>query len=126
MPLHGWDKRAMCHVLVIEDEWFIAQHIADLAEDAGATSVVIASTEHEAVEAAHVHKPAIILSDVNLFEGTGPMAVSTIVGEHGPIPVIFITATPEDCRSCGPPNVVLQKPVNRTAVVEAFRQLAPV
>lgn len=113
----------MCHVLVIEDEWFISEYISELASEAGATSTSIAVTEREAVQAAREHAPDIILSDVNLLEGTGPCAVATILGEQGPTPVIFITATPRECEPCDPPSVVLPKPINRMAVIEAFRQL---
>lgn len=113
----------MCHVLVIEDEWFISEYISELASEAGATSTSIAVTEQEAVLAAREQVPAIILSDVNLLEGTGPSAVATILDEQGPIPVIFITATPRECEPCNPPNVVLPKPINRVSVINTFRQL---
>ena len=115
----------MCHVLVIEDEWFISDYIAELASEAGATSTSIAATEQEAVQAARDNAPDIILSDVNLLEGTGPRAVATIQGEQGLTPVIFITATPRECEPCDPLSVVLSKPINRMAVIETFRQLAP-
>lgn len=116
----------MCHVLIIEDEWLISEYLTELAREAGATSIVTAMTEGEAVAAARERIPSIILSDVNLLTGTGPGAVQTITAEAGEIPVIFITGTPEDCRPCNPPGVVLCKPVQRHQVVETFRRLAPV
>jgi CheY-like chemotaxis protein len=116
----------MCHVLIIEDEWLIADLLMSLAEEAGATSTAIAITEDEAVAAARDQLPSIILSDVNLQAGTGPDAVRTIIAEAGHIPVIFITATPEQCRPDDPPGLVLRKPVLRHNVLNAFRQLAPV
>ena len=115
----------MCHVLVIEDEWFISEYISELASEAGATSTSVAATEREAVQAARDQAPDIIMSDVNLLEGTGPCAVATILGEQGPTPVIFITATPRECQPCDPLSVILSKPINRRAVIEAFRQLLP-
>ena len=115
----------MCHVLVIEDEWFISDYVSELASEAGATSTSIAATEQEAVQAARDCAPDIILSDVTLLEGTGPRAVATILSEQGPTPVIFITATPQECGSCDPPSVILSKPINRVAVIETFRQLVP-
>lgn len=116
----------MCHVLIIEDEWLIAEYLTCLAEEAGATSVATACTESEAVQAAHDRIPGIILSDVNLLAGTGPHAVQTIVSELGAIPVIFITATPGACQPCEPPSVILQKPVDAARLMETFRRLAPV
>lgn len=115
----------MCHVLVIEDEWFISEYISELACEAGATSVSVAATEQEAVQAARDHAPTIILSDVNLLEGTGPQAVATIFSEHGPIPVIYVTATPRDCGPYNSAAVVMAKPINRAVMIKTFRQLVP-
>ncbi|WP_267397687.1 MULTISPECIES: response regulator [unclassified Sphingomonas] len=116
----------MCHVLIIEDEWLIADYVEQLARDAGATSIMIADCETDAIEAAGARRPEIILSDVNLRTGTGPRAVEAILSIWGPIPVIFITGTPEDCTDCTPPAVVLTKPIRAQAVIENFRRLAPV
>lgn len=116
----------MCHVLIIEDEWLIAEYLTYLAERAGATSIATACTEEEAVQAAKERTPGIIFSDVKLLVGTGPHAVQTIVSALGDIPVIFITGTPEACEPCEPPGVILGKPVDPARVMEAFRRLAPV
>ena len=116
----------MCHVLIIEDEWLIAEYLTCLAERAGATSIAIACTEDEAVEAARERMPGIIFSDVKLLVGTGPRAVQAIFSALGEIPVIFITGTPEACQPCEPPGVILPKPVDPARVMEAFRRLAPV
>ena len=116
----------MCHVLIIEDDWLIADYIEHLARDAGATSIMIVDSEIDAVAAASGHCPGIILSDVNLRTGTGPLAVQTIQAEWGHIPVIFITATPQDCVPCLFPAVILSKPLNAPALTETFKRLAPI
>jgi CheY-like chemotaxis protein len=113
----------MCHVLIIEDEWFNSEYLADLACDAGATSIVTAFTEDEAVSAARERTPAIILPDVKLVAGTGPGAVRAITAEAGEIPVIFITATPRDCAPYNPPGVILPKPIQPHLVVDTMRHL---
>jgi CheY-like chemotaxis protein len=116
----------MCHVLVIEDDFFIADYIVQLVEAAGATSISQAVTEQEAVELARQQRPELIMSDVQLIEGTGPLAVQTILAELGPIPVIFVTGTPEACEPCDAPAVVLAKPIDEREVVRHFKMLAPV
>ncbi|MDE8651451.1 response regulator [Novosphingobium album (ex Liu et al. 2023)] len=116
----------MCHVLIIEDEWFICEYLKEVAHEAGATSIATAATQDDAVAAARDEPPAIILSDVKLRAGTGPRAVQTIFAEMGSIPVIFITGTPDECQPCDPPAVILGKPVEARRVIETFRQLAPV
>ena len=114
----------MCHVLVIEDEYLISDHITSLATEAGATSVTQVDTEEDAVSAARVRRPDMIMSDVKLACGSGPLAVQTILAEHGPIPVIFITGSPEACSPCNLPAVILGKPILERAVIQAFRQLS--
>lgn len=115
----------MCHVLIIEDEALVALDLQDMLSAAGATSFSFAETERDAIDAARARRPDVITSDVMLREGTGPGAVEAIRGEMGPLPVIFITATPEACALCQPLAPVLAKPVRGGAVGDAFRAVAP-
>lgn len=89
----------------------------------GATSFAFATCQEDAIAEAIARPPAIIMSDVKLLEGTGPMAVALIVDRLGPIPVIFITGTPEACSPCNPANPILAKPFNRPAIAQTFRQM---
>ena len=91
----------MCHVLVIEDDFLIADHIIQLIARAGGTSFDQAASQDEAIDAARLRPPSIIMSDVNLSAGTGPAAVEAIILEHGPTPVIFVTGTREYATSVG-------------------------
>lgn len=116
----------MCHVLVIEDEPMIAEYVGNLALDAGATSFDVAATQNEAVACAMAHVPAVILSDVRLAEGTGPMAVVEIREQLGALPVIFITGSPDECQPCDDAAAILGKPIIAHEVMGAFRQVAPV
>jgi CheY-like chemotaxis protein len=113
----------MCHVLSIEDEPFVAMVIEDILAREGATSFEIASTEEAAVAAAVAHEPQIITSDVKLLEGSGPAAVAQIHERVGPIPVVFITGTPEACEPCNPPGMVVTKPFTEQAVVAAYHRM---
>jgi two-component system, response regulator PdtaR len=116
----------MCHVLIIEDDWFIAEHIEEVARDGGATSVDRAETEADAICAAVANPPSVILSDVQLAEGTGPAAVWEIRSRLGPCPVIFITATPEACEPCDYAAAILRKPIAPPEVIRIFQTVAPV
>ena len=111
----------MCHVLVIEDDFLIADHIIQLIESAGGTSFDQAATQDEAIQAARAMPPSIIMSDVNLSIGTGPAAVRAIIAEHGPTPVIFMTGSPDACRLCNPSAIILQKPINERVLIDTFR-----
>jgi len=113
----------MCHVLIIEDEPFVALMLQDLLEAVGASSTVVAATEADAICLAIARRPAIITSDVKLIEGNGLHAVEAIRAHLGQVPVIFITATPQDCTPCRPADIILTKPVNRPALTTAFHEL---
>lgn len=113
----------MCHVLIIEDEWLIADYLEELVRDAGATSVSVVDAQSDAIKEATDRQPALILSDVNIREGTGPRAVEQILKVLGPIPVIFVTGNPEQCVPCGPPAVILTKPVQHRVLQKTFQQL---
>lgn len=110
----------MCHVLIIEDEPLVAMEIEDILMRNGATSVEIVDTEQAAVAAATSHRPQVITSDVKLFEGTGPAAVKEIQNRFGPVPVIFITGSPGECKPCNPPGSIVTKPFSRRTVADAF------
>lgn len=113
----------MCHVLIIEDEALIALDLEDLLQAYGARTFSFAETEQEAITASRINPPDFILSDVALLEGTGPMAVEAIRNELGPVPVIFVTATPDACSPCEPPGKVFRKPLNRPAIGAAFHEM---
>lgn len=115
----------MCHVLVIEDDFLIADHIMQLIETAGATSFAQAGSQAEAIAEARLRRPAFIMSDVTLTTGTGPDAVQAIIAEHGETPVIFVTGTPAACHPCQAPMVILEKPINERILMDTFRRLAP-
>ena len=114
----------MCHVLIIEDEPMIAMLIREILEDAGATSFDFAASQNEAIAAANHRTPAMITSDVKLLEDTGPLAVEAIHRQVGPIPVLFISATRQDCEPCPEQARVISKPFAQAMVTEAFIQLS--
>jgi DNA-binding NtrC family response regulator len=115
----------MCHVLVIEDDFLIADHIIQLIEAAGATSIAQAGSEDEAIAEARRRPPAFIMSDVALTTGTGPAAVRAIIAEHGATPVIFVTGTPAACHPCGLSMEILEKPIDERKLMDTFLRLAP-
>ena len=103
---------AATDVLIIEDEPIIAMDIEELVLGCGHRVVGVASTEAEAVEIAHLHRPGLILADINLGAGgDGSSAVARIIRSHY-APVIFVTAYPErlHTRDALEPAFVITKP----------------
>jgi CheY-like chemotaxis protein len=111
-------------VLIIEDETLIALDLEDLLLANGASTCSFAESQQSAVAEAWLTRPDVILADVALIQGTGPLAVQQIRERFGPIPVIFITATPDACKPCAPPGQFFRKPLDRPAIGAAFRGLA--
>ena len=82
-------------VLIIEDEPIIAMDLEQLVAGCGHRVVGVATSEAQAVELARLHKPGLILADINLgLGGDGTSAVARILTSHY-APVIFVTAYPE-------------------------------
>ena len=86
---------AATEVLIIEDEPIIAMDIEELVTACGHNVVGVAGTEAEAVELAELHRPGLILADINLGEGGDGTAAVARIMQHHYAPVIFVTAYPE-------------------------------
>ncbi len=82
-------------VLIIEDEPLIALDIEGLVGDIGHNVVGIARTRQEAVELAGARKPTLILSDIQLADGSSGIDAVEDILQTMSVPVIFITAYPE-------------------------------
>ena len=115
----------MCHVLIIEDEPLIAAYLQILVEENGATSVAIATTEIQAIEAAGANLPAVITSDINLGLDSGAIAVAAIRERYGMIPVIFVTARAGGCPPLGELTQLIEKPIHEPFLIKSFRKMVP-
>ena len=114
----------MCHVLIIEDEFLIAELLASMVEQNGADTTSIACSEAQAISSAREQQPGLIVSDVNLGRGgKGPDAVAQIRDELGNIPVIFVTATPRECLPCDYATAILDKPIQPERFAAAIKSL---
>ncbi|MBS7810374.1 PhyR family response regulator anti-anti-sigma factor [Roseococcus pinisoli] len=99
-------------VLIIEDEPVIAMDLRMLVQGCGHRVVGIAATEAEAVRLAAEKGAGLILADINLGRGgNGIQAVRRIL-ETLDIPVIFVTAYPEQLLTAQgvEPAFVMRKP----------------
>ncbi len=82
-------------VLVVEDEYLIAEGLCLQLEDLGLTVCGVAATAESAVALAEAHRPAVVLMDVRLRgEGDGVDAALAIHAKVGS-KVIFVTGSRE-------------------------------
>lgn len=105
-------------VLIIEDEPLIAMDLEALVTGLGHSVTGIARTRNEAVVAIHKRRPGLVLADVQLADGSSGLdAVGDIVGDME-VPVIFITAYPEQVLTGlrPEPTFLIPKPFNQETV----------
>jgi CheY-like chemotaxis protein/DNA-directed RNA polymerase specialized sigma24 family protein len=111
-------------ILIIEDEPLTAAHLEELVLGSGHHVTGIARTHRDALSLAHQAKPALILSDIQLADGSsGVEAVNEILGELE-VPVIFITGHPEMLLTGAKPEpaFLIAKPFNAETVKAVIGQ----
>jgi DNA-binding response OmpR family regulator len=89
--------------LIIEPQVFASFMIEDALRDAGYTSISLAMTEEEAIEAAKESPPDLITAAVELKPGSG-------IREWHDSAVLFITQRASEVRRQVPGLPVLRKP----------------
>lgn len=82
-------------VLVIEDEGLIASHLESIVAEAGHRVVANATTAAQAGILFAREQPDLVLSDVQLADGSSGIDAVDAIAELSDVPVIFITAFPE-------------------------------
>ena len=82
-------------ILIIEDEPLIALDIEDTITSLGHRSVGIARTHKDAVKLAREKRPQLVLSDIQLADGSSGIDAVNDILDSFDVPVIFITAFPE-------------------------------
>ena len=111
-----------CHVLVVEDDPLVAQHLAHLAREGGAEGVSVARGARAAFDSASRARPGIVLCDYDLGEGpNGAEIVRRLASEHDAV-CIFVTAYPNAVLSGtdGEPAFIIEKPFRESVVRAAL------
>jgi DNA-binding NarL/FixJ family response regulator len=111
-------------VVVIEDEPLISMQLEDIVRSLGHAEVRTAITMSQAVRVAQAHPPQLVLSDVQLADGSsGIEAVAEITRTQKPA-VVFITAYPERLLTGlqREPTFLISKPFDADAVRATINQ----
>lgn len=88
-------EQVATNVLIIEDEPLISTDLESIVTSIGHGVQAVARTHAEAVKAVAARTPGLVLADIQLADGSsGLEAVNEILGSIE-VPVIFITAYPE-------------------------------
>lgn len=111
-------------VLVIEDEPFIALDLVDVVESLGHNVIGVARTLADAVSICGENTPELIISDIQLADGSsGIDAVNVILQSHC-VPVVFISAHLEEltAQNRPAPLISISKPFRAHVVRDAINQ----
>jgi CheY-like chemotaxis protein len=81
--------------LIIEDETMIPMELEAIMQGLGHRVIAVASTHSAALSLARTSKPGLILSDIQLVDGSSGMNAVNDLLRSFKVPVIFITAYPE-------------------------------
>lgn len=107
-----------CNILIVEDETFIAADMVRIVRTLGQPTIENTNTVDNAIKAAAVSNPDLIIADYYLSdEANGMDAVLEIRKSHE-CPVIFVTGFPEKALSGREfePDFVIDKPFSENAV----------
>lgn len=116
------DRKA--RVLIIEDEMFIAMDLARIVRNMGHTVTDTARTHQEGMASFHKRRPDLILSDVQLADGSSGIEAVDEILRITEIPAIFITSFPERLLTGkrAEPAFLINKPFRTEAVRAAISQ----
>jgi DNA-directed RNA polymerase specialized sigma24 family protein len=112
-------------VLIIEDEPLIAADLSRILMDLGHRVTSVARTREDAMKAAALHKPGLVLADIRLADGSSGLdAVNDILGSFA-VPIVFITAYPEKLMTGErpEPTFLISKPFREEAVKAIVSQV---
>jgi CheY-like chemotaxis protein/DNA-directed RNA polymerase specialized sigma24 family protein len=118
------DQIEPADILIIEDEPLTAAHLEELVQSLGHEVTGVARTHRDALKLAQDRKPDLILSDIQLADGSsGVEAVNEILG-HLEAPVIFVTGHPEMLLTGAKPEptFLIAKPFNAETVKAVIGQ----
>lgn len=114
-------------VLVVDDEFGIAEVLAEVLGDAG-YDVVTAIHGRQALERLAARRPDVILLDFMMPVMNGPATLAALAADpgHRTIPVILMSSLPETAVAARGYAAFLRKPFKVAAMLEAIaRVLAP-
>jgi len=83
-------------VLIVDDEFLIAQGFVIQVEEMGLPVCGTAATADEAVAMARAHRPALILMDMRLLGGKDGVDAAIAIHEEVGSKVIFVTGSREN------------------------------
>lgn len=109
----------MLRILIVEDDFMIGVHLAEMLEDMGHEVCAVETTEADAIAAADRCHPDLMIVDAFLRTGSGISAVETICRTRK-VPHVFVSGDPASVKAVMPAAVVVEKPFRPEALTRAI------
>jgi DNA-binding NarL/FixJ family response regulator len=111
-------------VLIVEDEGLLAFVLADIVAGLGCEVVGVAASADQAVEAAEVLGPDVVLMDVNLDGPRDGIYAAVAIRQRLDARVIFVTASQDPATTermlATRPEGILRKPYSSEQIADAL------
>ena len=114
------DDGGGAHALIVEDDLISGLGVQHLLEPLGFTTFAFASTGAQAGQQSRLRRPDLLTVDLGLLDGDGLDACRQVEAACGPVPVVFITGSPDEVTTQG--AVVVEKPVGAGALAQAVER----
>lgn len=117
-------RQTRADVMIIEDEALIAHDLKRIAASMGHKVTGVARTQSGAISKFLKQRPHLILSDVQLADGTSGIDAVDTIHHVAEVPVVFITAFPERLLTGarGEPAFLISKPFEPNVVAATVSQ----
>jgi CheY-like chemotaxis protein len=79
-------------ILIVEDEGIVAYDLASKIRQLGYAVAGTTSTGEEAIELARLHRPALVLMDIQLAGAMDGIAAAQQIHRECKLPILFLTA----------------------------------
>jgi CheY-like chemotaxis protein len=112
--------RSDLDVLIVDDNWAVAEAIADGVRLAGYTVCGVATDVSQALELASRRRPRLALVDVDLGSGDDGIEAARKMLELGPVTIIFVTGYPDKIRETDVGTAWLEKPYRVLDLINAL------
>ncbi len=109
----------MANILIIEDEPIIGMLLAEVVEGLGHSVCDVVAAEDEAVAAAALHSPDLIIADAGLASGDGLSAIDRILVTRF-VPHVFTTGNALKVKRIRPNAITLEKPFQEADLATAI------
>lgn len=90
--VQGDDLRQAIEILVVEDEWMIAEELKDRLETMGFKVKSMCASSEEAIALCEQHQPNLVLMDICLRTEMDGIEAASIIRKRFDTPVVYVTA----------------------------------